>query len=140
SALAATGLALGVALLFGILVGNASVNREFHHLALEHTIVGGGRSTATQTSFSSFLDNLEAGLAAFSAIALFVAGFLVYLTFSSSVVERTRLFGTLRSLGATRRQIRRLVLSEFLLIAAVAGTAGLFFCVGIANVTIALFV
>src|SRR5438067_7875956 len=32
STLAATGLALGVALLFGILVANASVNRVFHRL------------------------------------------------------------------------------------------------------------
>ena len=61
---------------------------------------------------------------------------LIYNAFAISVAERTRQFGLLASLGASRRQLRRTVLAEALvlglvgvplgLVLGVAGTAGAF--------------
>jgi len=62
-----------------------------------------------------------------AAITLFVAAFLIYLTLSMAVIERTRVYGTLRAVGARRGQVMRLVLGEALVLGLVATAAGLLF-------------
>ncbi len=69
---------------------------------------------------SQMLTGYQMGLNMFSAIALFVGGFLVYNAFSMTVVERTREIGMLRALGMTRRQVLGQILAE----AAMIGVAG----------------
>lgn len=60
------------------------------------------------------------------AVVIAVAGVsLVYNSFAISVAERTRQFGLLASLGASRRQLRRSVLTEALLLSAVGIPIGL---------------
>jgi putative ABC transport system permease protein len=71
-------------------------------------------------------------LNALGATILFVAGFLIYLTLSTAVVERVRLYGTLQSIGARRSQVRRLVIREALLIGAAATVIGLGLGLGVA--------
>jgi putative ABC transport system permease protein len=66
------------------------------------------------------------------AAVLFIAGFLIYLTLSTAVVERVRLYGTLRSLGARRSQVRRLVVTEALIIGTSATVVGLLLGLGVA--------
>jgi putative ABC transport system permease protein len=56
---------------------------------------------------------------------LLIAAFLIYLTLSMSVAERTRLYGTLRALGASRAQVRRVVYAEALFIGGVGTALGL---------------
>lgn len=51
-------------------------------------------------------------LTALSLLALVVALFLIYNTMTFSVVQRRPLFGTLRSLGVTRREVFTMVVSE----------------------------
>ncbi|MBQ3355963.1 MAG: ABC transporter permease [Oscillospiraceae bacterium] len=50
---------------------------------------------------------------------------LIYNSFSISVSERTKQFGLLKSIGATNRQLRRMVLTEALLLCVVAIPLGL---------------
>jgi putative ABC transport system permease protein len=69
---------------------------------------------------SQMLNTYQTGLSFFSAIALFVGIFLIYNTFSMTVVERTRELGMLRTLGMTRSQVIRQILTEAL----VLGVAG----------------
>jgi putative ABC transport system permease protein len=57
----------------------------------------------------------ETSLTAFSMMALFMGMFLVYNTVSFSVTQRRRLNGTLRSLGATRKDIFMMVNLEVLI-------------------------
>lgn len=60
------------------------------------------------------------------AVVIVVAGVsLVHNSFAISVAERTRQFGLLSSLGASKRQLRRSVLAEALVLAAVGIPCGL---------------
>jgi len=61
------------------------------------------------------------------AIALFVGAFLIYNSFSMTVVERTREFGLLRAIGVTRGQVIGQVLVE----GVVLGLAGSLLGVGL---------
>lgn len=75
--------------------------------------------------FAEFISSISAGLTLMSAIALFVGGFLVFLTFSLAVAERTQVYGTLRALGALPRQVRRVVVVEAAILGAVSSLVGL---------------
>ncbi len=82
--------------------------------------------------FRTFITSVNAALTLTSAIALFVGGFLVFLTFSLAVAERVRDHGTLRALGAQPRQVRRIVVVEALTLGAIASIGGLVLGYGIA--------
>lgn len=68
---------------------------------------------------------IQSGFTTFSAIALFIGAFLIYLTLTMAVVERAKTYGTLRALGATRGQVRRIVIAEALVLGVVATAVGL---------------
>jgi putative ABC transport system permease protein len=70
------------------------------------------------------LSAYQQGLAFFSIIAIFVGAFLIYNTFSMTVVERTREIGMLRALGMDRLQVVRLVMAEAALLALVGSALG----------------
>jgi putative ABC transport system permease protein len=64
-------------------------------------------------------------LLAFAAIALFVGAFVIFNTFSITVAQRTREFATLRTIGASRRQVLTSVILESLVIGLLASLIGL---------------
>jgi putative ABC transport system permease protein len=64
-------------------------------------------------------------LLAFGAIALFVGGFVIFNTFSITVAQRTREFATLRTIGASRRQVLSSVILESFVIGLGASLVGL---------------
>lgn len=83
--------------------------------ALQNTLPSGvlvlpneARSSTVEQITAAFRLNLTA----LSLLALVVALFLIYNTMTFSVVQRRPLFGTLRSLGVTRKEIFRMVVSE----------------------------
>ena len=85
-------------------------------------------------SFGS--SELTTVLYGFTGVLVFLVAFgsisLIYNSFSISVSERTRQFGILKSIGATKKQIRGSVLYEARLLAAVGIPAGLVVvCAGI---------
>jgi putative ABC transport system permease protein len=71
-----------------------------------------------------------------AAMALLVAGFLVYLTLSMSVTERVKLYGTLLALGTRPRQMHLLVLSEAVILGLVSTAIGLVFGFGLSYVLV----
>ena len=77
-------------------------------------------------------------LLGFGAIALFVGAFVIFNTLSITVAQRTREFATLRTLGASRRQIMRSVVIEGLVIGLLASVIGLFAGFGLAKALTAL--
>jgi putative ABC transport system permease protein len=73
----------------------------------------GLQEAAQQTSdLVSQLGFLRTFLLIFAYVALFVGAFIIFNTFSITVAQRTREFGLLRTLGATRGQIVRSVVAE----------------------------
>ena len=73
----------------------------------------GAQEAAQQTSdLESRLGFLRTFLLIFAYVALFVGAFIIFNTFSITVAQRTREFGLLRMLGATRGQILRSVVAE----------------------------
>ena len=68
---------------------------------------------------------LRTFLLVFAYVALFVGAFIIFNTFSITVAQRTREFGLLRTLGATRRQILWSVIAESLLLGLAASAVGL---------------
>ncbi len=65
-------------------------------------------------------------------VALLVGAFIVNITMSVTVAQRTRELALLRCLGASRRQVRRSVRLEALVIGAVAALCGLVLGFGVA--------
>ncbi len=78
-------------------------------------------------------------LLAFAGIALFVGSFVIFNTLSITVAQRTREFATLRTLGASRRQVLRSVLLEAFVIGFLASVMGLFLGLALAKGLEALF-
>jgi putative ABC transport system permease protein len=72
-----------------------------------------------------FIGFLETALLIFAGVALFVASFLIFNTFSITVAQRTREFAMLRTLGANRRQIITSVVVEAFAIGLLASVLGL---------------
>jgi putative ABC transport system permease protein len=68
---------------------------------------------------------LTPALLALSGAALLVGGFIIFNTFSITVAQRTREFGLLRAMGATRGQLLGAVAVEALVIGAVASALGI---------------
>ena len=79
-------------------------------------------------------------LLAFAGIALFVGSFVIYNTLSITVAQRTREFATVRTLGASRRQVLRAVILEGFVIGLLASLIGLFLGVGLGKGLNSLFV
>ncbi|MDQ3325079.1 MAG: ABC transporter permease, partial [Actinomycetota bacterium] len=75
----------------------------------------------------------------FVVVALVVGSFLIVNTFSILVAQRARELALLRALGASRRQVRRLVLLEAFVIALVGSTIGIGVGFGIAGGIKAIF-
>jgi putative ABC transport system permease protein len=82
---------------------------------------------------------LGPALLVFAGAALLVGAFIIFNTFSISVAERTRELASLRTLGATRGQVLRLIAVEALVIGVIASAIGLFFGLVIAKGIGALF-
>ena len=80
--------------------------------ATRHRRPAAERRDDSPQGFKEFLSVFGTFLTFFAAITLFVGAFLIYLTLSMAVIERTRMYGTLRALGATRKQVRRVVLQR----------------------------
>jgi putative ABC transport system permease protein len=75
---------------------------------------------------SGFLNIFQDFLLAFGGIALFVGSFVIANTLSITIAQRTRELATLRTLGATRRQVLTSVLVEAFVIGTLASIVGLF--------------
>ncbi len=64
-------------------------------------------------------------LLVFAYVSLFVGAFIIFNTFSITVAQRTREFGLLRTLGASRGQVLRSVLLEGVLLGVLGSLLGL---------------
>jgi putative ABC transport system permease protein len=83
------------------------------------------QSTASQNGIvKEMTQAFRVNLTALSLLAMVVALFLIYNTITFSVTQRRPLFGILRSLGVTRREIFLMVVYEALAMGAVGAVLG----------------
>jgi putative ABC transport system permease protein len=79
-------------------------------------------------------------LLAFAGISLFVGAFVIANTLSITIAQRMREFATLRTLGASRRQVLWSVVIEAFVIGLLGSVIGLFLGLGLAKLLNKLFV
>lgn len=93
--------------------------------------VTGDEITQERLDSLDFLSTIRTFLVAFAVIALFVAGLSINNTFSITVAQRTRELALLRSIGASRKQLRRMVTFEALTVGAIGSIVGVLVGVGV---------
>ncbi|MFI1676050.1 ABC transporter permease [Streptomyces sp. NPDC020607] len=90
------------------------------------------QADSAASELGGFLDVIKYVMLGFAGVAVLVGIFLIVNTFSMLIAQRTRELGLLRALGADRRQVRRSVLVEALLLGLVGSTLGLAAGIGLA--------
>ncbi|TWD73057.1 putative ABC transport system permease protein [Kribbella amoyensis] len=91
------------------------------------------QAEADSADTSGFLDFFRNFLLVFGGIALFVGSFVIANSLSITIAQRTREFATLRTLGASRRQILSSVVLEALITGLLSAIVGLFLGLAIAT-------
>jgi putative ABC transport system permease protein len=122
-------------------VGNAKLISEIKPLLPPAATV---RDTNAQVKEDKkefeFVSFLQYVLLAFAGIALFVGAFVIANTLAITIAQRMREFATLRTLGASRRQVMRAVVVEALVIGLFGSVIGLFLGLALAKLLNKLFV
>ncbi len=77
--------------------------------------------------FNEMLDVITYVLAGVAAISLFVSAIMILVVLYISVVERTNEIGVLKAIGARRKDIKRIFVSEAFLIGLTSGVIGILF-------------
>jgi putative ABC transport system permease protein len=82
---------------------------------------------------NSFITFLRTFLLSFGGIALFVGAFVIANSLSITIAQRTRELATLRTIGASRRQVLRSIIIESVVVGVFASIVGLFLGLGLAK-------
>ena len=114
---------------------------EIRKILPPHTEVRTGTAQAKEDASSTdeFISFLRYFLLAFGLIALFVGAFVIFNSLSITIAQRTRELATLRTLGASRRQVQVSVVLEALVMGILASVVGLFLGLGLASGLFSLF-
>ena len=95
------------------------------------------RSDGEETD--EFISFLQTFLLVFAGVALFVGAFVIANSLSITIAQRTREFATLRTIGASRRQVLMSIIVESLVVGVIASVIGLFLGLGLARLLFWLF-
>jgi putative ABC transport system permease protein len=82
---------------------------------------------------NSFISFLRTFLLSFGGIALFVGAFVIANSLSITIAQRTRELATLRTVGASRRQVLKSIILEAIVVGVLASIVGLFLGLGLAK-------
>ena len=106
-----------------------------------NTQVQTGQEQASEDAAETneFITFLQGFLLAFAGIALFVGSFVIANSLSITIAQRTREFATVRTLGASRRQVLGSIVIEALVIGIASSVIGLFLGLGLASLLFWLF-
>jgi putative ABC transport system permease protein len=97
----------------------ANLHQAFPHLAVR---TAEAQDRFTFDGLKQFVDIIKTVLLVFGFIAIFVGAFTIYNTLSITVAQRARELATLRTVGASRKQVLGSVVTESAVLA-VAGAA-----------------
>ncbi|MEP7223405.1 MAG: FtsX-like permease family protein [Actinomycetota bacterium] len=109
-------------------VPDAQLVREIEAILPPGTQVktGGEQAQSDAADTNDFISFLRSFLLAFAGVALFVGAFVIANSLSITIAQRTREFATLRTIGATNRQVLTSVFVEALVVGVVASVVGVF--------------
>ena len=91
----------------------------------DEAITGAAATKETQDAIQKSFQGFSIFLTVFAIISLVAGAFLIYNIFGIVVVQRTKELALLRAIGASRKQVRRSVLTEALVTGLVASALGL---------------
>jgi putative ABC transport system permease protein len=100
---------------------------------------GTAQATEEAAETNEFITFLQGFLLAFAGIALFVGSFVIANSLSITIAQRTREFATVRTIGASRRQVLVSILLEALVVGTLASVTGLFLGLALARGLFSLF-
>jgi putative ABC transport system permease protein len=122
-------------------VDDAALVKAIEDVVPSSTVVRTGAEQAEEDGegVGEFVTFIRYFLLAFGGIALFVGAFVIFNTLSITVAQRTKELATLRTLGASRRQVLRSVVLEGTVLGVVASAIGLGLGVLLARGLTALF-
>jgi putative ABC transport system permease protein len=137
-----------------VTVGTAAYERAFENDRAFYTFVSGGdparalaafpdtRSRTTAAFVDDQMQSIDQLLAIFYvllALAVIVSLFGIVNTLVLATFERTRELGTLRAVGMTRRQVRRMVRHESIITALIGAVSGIALGLGLAALVTSAF-
>jgi putative ABC transport system permease protein len=96
-------------------------------------ITGAALAKEFSVSIHESLNFLTILLEIFAGVALFVGAFIIWNTFTMTVIQRSRETALLRAVGATRGQVRRSIATEALVLGLSASALGVLVGVGVAK-------
>ncbi|MDD2203436.1 MAG: ATP-binding cassette domain-containing protein [Bacilli bacterium] len=105
---------------------------ELNNQQDKFTFVGAAESM--MDGVQTFMDTVRNVLIGFSSISVVVAILMIGIVIYISVIERIDEIGILRAIGARKKDIRNLFLSESMIIGLLAGTLGVLISVGICSI------
>jgi len=108
-------------------VSEAALLDQVRAILPPHTQVKTGEAQAASdaSDTKSFLSFLQTFLLSFGGVALFVGAFVIANSISITIAQRTREFATLRTIGASRRQVLWSVMVESTVTGVLASVVGL---------------
>jgi putative ABC transport system permease protein len=89
------------------------------------------QSEDDQAEFGEAIGFLNTALLVFAGISVLVGGFIIYNTFSIIIAQRMKEMALLRAVGATSRQVTRMVVIEALVVGLIASAIGVLAGVGL---------
>jgi putative ABC transport system permease protein len=109
-------------------VSEPKLTSAIENILPPHTQVRTSQAQSQEDSKDTdqFVSFLQKFLLGFGGVALFVGSFVIANSLSITIAQRTREFATLRTLGASRRQVLRSVILEALVMGTLASIVGLF--------------
>ncbi|HSP26996.1 MAG TPA: FtsX-like permease family protein [Ilumatobacteraceae bacterium] len=118
-----------------------TVQRAIEAILPPQTEVVTGEQVAQETAdqVNQFVDVFGTGLLIFAFITAFVSAFIINNVFQITIGQRLRELALLRAVGASGRQVRRMIALEALALGVVATILGVFGGVAVANLLIFLF-
>jgi putative ABC transport system permease protein len=102
-------------------------------------LTGTQQAAEDASDTNEFISFLRIFLLVFGGVALFVGSFVIANSLSITIAQRTREFATVRTLGASRRQVLGSIVIEALVVGTLAAVTGLFLGLGLAKLLFWLF-
>ncbi len=119
----------------------AAAQRAIEQILPPQTEVVTGEQVAAETAdqVNQFVDVFGTGLLIFAFITAFVSAFIINNVFQITIGQRLRELALLRAVGASGRQVRRMITLEALALGVIATVLGVFGGLAVARGLIALF-